>query len=77
MNPDSQNPIEEPEENGGMPQAPTTGAGNDQTPAPTPTVPPEGDDEGDTPEVPEASEGGGAPEAPAADESDKEDGAKW
>jgi hypothetical protein len=81
MNPDSQNPTDEPEENG-LPQAPTTGTGDDQTPAPAPQAP-AGDDGGsDMPEAPEAPEvpeapAGDAPEAPAPVEGDKEDGAKW
>lgn len=61
MNPDSQTPTQEPEENGVAPQEPTTGVNE------TPSVPPTGGDEG----------GDAMPEAPAPDESDKEDGAKW
>ena len=75
MNPDSQNPANEPEENGGMPQAPTTGTGDDQT---TPPVG-GGNDMPEAPEAPEAPEGEETPDegAPAPDESDKADGAKW
>lgn len=77
MNPDSQNPTEEQDENG-LPQAPTTGTGDDQTPTPAPQAP-AGEDGGDMPEAPEAPEvpAGDAPEAPAPAEGDKEDGAKW
>jgi hypothetical protein len=81
MNPDSQNPTNEPDQNtgmGDMPQAPTTGTGDDQGAAP---MPPMGGDSGDNtpeaPETPEAPAGGDTPEAPAADESDKDDGGKW
>ena len=65
MNPDSQNPTQEPDQNTGMndmPQAPAAGTGDNQAPAPA--MPPAGD----------------APEAPAGDagdESDHNDGAKW
>lgn len=72
MDPDSQTPTQEPEQNGGMPQAPTTGAGDDQAPSMPPA---DGGD--DMPEAPEAPETPEAPEAPAGDEGDKEDGAKW
>ena len=77
MNPDSQNPTQEPQENGGtndMPQAPNTGSGDDQAPAPT--TPPADDNGGDTTEGLEAP-AGDAPVAPAPDEGDKDDGAKW
>jgi len=82
MNPDSQNPTQEHEENDAqandMPQAPTTGSENGgQAPMPTtPPTTPEGD-EGDMPEAPEAPAGGDEPAAPAPGEEDKEDGAKW
>lgn len=78
MNPDTQNPTQDPDQNGGMgdmPQAPTSGNGDSQAPAPT--MPPAGDNGDDAPEAPEAPAGGDAPEAPAPDEGDKNDGAKW
>lgn len=78
MNPDTQNPTQEPDQHDGMgdmPQAPTTGTGDDtQTSAPTM---PAGDNGEETPEAPETPAGGDAPETPAPDESDKDDGAKW
>jgi hypothetical protein len=83
MNPDSQNPTDEPTQNSGMgdmPQAPTTGTGDDQGTTP---MPPAGGDNGGSeapaPEAPEETpaEGGEAPAAPAPEEGDKEDGGKW